>query len=366
MREMDKLKIGEVLYNLRKNKGFTQEQIAAHMNVSAAAVSKWESGTSYPDITMLPKLSSFFGVSIDHLLDHNLQITAEEETEIYRECEKVVAEGHFDEALKLCEFYIQKYPRNDMLKFSLAVLLTMSTYLLKSEKEKEEVIRKTVDIFEDVANHCSDPMIVESAILQTINGYMHFEKYDQALELLGKISNPTSDPNQLKAKILEKQGNAKEARALLQKTLIDQLMNMNATILDLAHSYYQENLSLAEKYIDLSTNILIRFEVNKSFLLGDYLYLLEFYCFHKNKEKSLETIQMVYQCFKDIVEKNSINPLNFNSWYLNELKVNEEHRFPINSANILATHLREKEYAFISDEPLYMEILKDIESFIKN
>ncbi|EKN40768.1 putative DNA-binding protein [Clostridium botulinum CFSAN001627] len=56
---MEKLSIGEVIYRLRKEKGITQEQLANFIGVSTAAVSKWESETSYPDITLLPVIAIF-------------------------------------------------------------------------------------------------------------------------------------------------------------------------------------------------------------------------------------------------------------------------------------------------------------------
>lgn len=56
---MEELLIGEVVYKLRKEKGITQEQLANFIGVSTAAVSKWESGTSYPDITLLPAIATF-------------------------------------------------------------------------------------------------------------------------------------------------------------------------------------------------------------------------------------------------------------------------------------------------------------------
>jgi transcriptional regulator with XRE-family HTH domain len=61
-------KLHEVIQSLRKQRGITQEELAGHFNISNQAVSKWESGQSCPDITLLPRLASFFGVSVDELL----------------------------------------------------------------------------------------------------------------------------------------------------------------------------------------------------------------------------------------------------------------------------------------------------------
>ena len=45
----------------------TQDELAEYLGISYQAVSKWENGNTMPDITMLPKLATFFGVSIDEL-----------------------------------------------------------------------------------------------------------------------------------------------------------------------------------------------------------------------------------------------------------------------------------------------------------
>ena len=54
------------LQALRKKRGITQEQLAAHLGVSPQAVSKWENG-SFPDGDLLPRLADYFEVSIDYL-----------------------------------------------------------------------------------------------------------------------------------------------------------------------------------------------------------------------------------------------------------------------------------------------------------
>lgn len=60
---------GSKLSELRKRKGYTQEELAEILGVSAQAVSKWENDLSYPDITLLPEIAQLFNVSLDELLN---------------------------------------------------------------------------------------------------------------------------------------------------------------------------------------------------------------------------------------------------------------------------------------------------------
>lgn len=63
--------IGENIKRLRTTKGLTQEQLSEAVGVTCAAVSKWERGDTFPDITMLFPLAHFFGVSLDALMGYD-------------------------------------------------------------------------------------------------------------------------------------------------------------------------------------------------------------------------------------------------------------------------------------------------------
>lgn len=60
--------LGQRIGNLRKDKGYTQEEVAERLNVSPQAVSKWENDISCPDIMLLPELAKLLGVTVDMLL----------------------------------------------------------------------------------------------------------------------------------------------------------------------------------------------------------------------------------------------------------------------------------------------------------
>ncbi len=59
---------GENFKEQRKKQDWTQEQIAEMLGISSQAVSKWEKGTTLPDISMLPIIANLFHMSIDRLL----------------------------------------------------------------------------------------------------------------------------------------------------------------------------------------------------------------------------------------------------------------------------------------------------------
>lgn len=66
---MDQQKIGLFLKTLRKEKNLTQEVLAETLNVSSRTVSRWETGSNMPDISLLVELSEFYQISISEIID---------------------------------------------------------------------------------------------------------------------------------------------------------------------------------------------------------------------------------------------------------------------------------------------------------
>jgi len=66
---LEQRKIGSFLKELRKEKRLTQEQLAEKLNVSGRTVSRWETGSNMPDISLLVELAEFYEVSIPEIID---------------------------------------------------------------------------------------------------------------------------------------------------------------------------------------------------------------------------------------------------------------------------------------------------------
>lgn len=66
---MDTKKIGAFLRSLRQEKGLTQEQLAEHFNISNRTISRWETGSNMPDISIITELADFYEIDIRELLD---------------------------------------------------------------------------------------------------------------------------------------------------------------------------------------------------------------------------------------------------------------------------------------------------------
>ena len=106
-----KIEFDRKLKELRNAKDVTQEQLSAHLKISPQAVSKWERGEGYPDITLLPRIAAYFGITVDELLGTdrvriNEKITAwKNESSVYR------SKGDLKSEVELWKNAYREYPQ---------------------------------------------------------------------------------------------------------------------------------------------------------------------------------------------------------------------------------------------------------------
>ena len=72
-----KLTIGQTIRSLRRERGITQEDLAEMLGVACQSVSRWELGSCYPDIELLPVIADIFQISTDKLLGARSQESGE-------------------------------------------------------------------------------------------------------------------------------------------------------------------------------------------------------------------------------------------------------------------------------------------------
>ncbi len=108
-------RMGERIKELRKSQNITQEKLAAYLGVSYQAVSKWETGATWPDITLLPRIAHFFGVTADYLL--GIKQTGDEEIiqTYYERAMECSHTGDMHRGIALVREALAQYPNNDRL-----------------------------------------------------------------------------------------------------------------------------------------------------------------------------------------------------------------------------------------------------------
>ena len=150
------LMIGEKLRKLRRDRDMTQEMLASAFGVSPQAISKWECGDGYPDITMLPMIANYFKVTIDELMGND-EIGQREDYQLYYNTRRNIKDKA--ERVEYTLGYVRRYP-ND---YKLALELTQEITELPKEKWAEymSILRETA---EKIVNECTVQWMREHAI----------------------------------------------------------------------------------------------------------------------------------------------------------------------------------------------------------
>ena len=119
------LKLGANIAALRKAKGMTQEQLAAALGISSPAVSKWETNSSYPDITLLCPLARVLDTNVDMLLNYEKILSSDEIEQKLNEILSVARAGRYQEAGNTLANLLHQYPASVELKYEAAGIFTV-------------------------------------------------------------------------------------------------------------------------------------------------------------------------------------------------------------------------------------------------
>ena len=209
------INLGEKIKTLRKQKNISQEVFAGYLGVSFQAVSKWENGNTMPDVTMIPAIASFFGVTTDELFDFNLY-------EIEKSIDAIVSEHakYWYTDIKMAEQIIRdglkKYPGND-------ILLTCLMGVLLDRGQNEEIITIGRALTESTKH---DDLRFDAYRIMAMT-YKNQGEYQAAKDAIEKIPEIYFSKLEVAARLLEgdeKYESAQKHKNISVRNLIDMLI----------------------------------------------------------------------------------------------------------------------------------------------
>lgn len=205
--------MGEKLKSLRLSKGFTQEQLAEALGVSAQSVSRWENGVSCPDISMLPGLAMFFETSVDDILGMEEIRKAENINRIHGEINALVQSGQQDKAVELIRESLKIYPNN------LGLLMSLGETL--AHCEDEEATREAIAIGVQIlsgGNVSTKARATTAANLLFL--FMRMENWDDARALIRMMPHIWESREMLMPEIYQ----GEEYRDALKQSIVKALV----------------------------------------------------------------------------------------------------------------------------------------------
>ncbi len=131
------LNIGNKIRELRRRDGRTQEALAEALGVTGQAVSRWESGGSYPDMEIMPAIANYFGVTIDELFGYHNERSQKVDMLVSRIDDMNFRNNgvniNIDECISLAREAMIEFPGNEKIMLCLASVLYNAGYVRYGE-----------------------------------------------------------------------------------------------------------------------------------------------------------------------------------------------------------------------------------------
>ena len=239
--------IGNIIREKRKEKGYTQEQVADYLGVSALAVNKWEKGISYPDISLLSPIARLLETDLNTLLCFEEEMTEKEMDTFCNQMMEEIQKNGFKSGFLMGEEKIWNYPNCGTFIQKIAVLLDGARliYGLSDPAEDQHYYEERIEKFYERASRVGEGEAKAEASFMLASKYMAGERYEEARELLETLPDRSSiDKRQIETQILIREERYEEAKKLLEQMLEAALniWNLRNTFLyrDLAVNTSQE------------------------------------------------------------------------------------------------------------------------------
>lgn len=218
-----KITIGSKIRELRRRDSRTQDELATALGVTAQAVSRWESGGSYPDMEIVPSIANFFGVSIDELFGYHGEREAKVDALLAKveelDMQNMREDATVDECITLLREGLAEFPGNEKIMYQLADMLDVAGWKRHNNwryyEEKyadihyEEKYTDSADfghikydcdpkkqnkywveaakMFENLVKNGEDSNIVTGSICGLIGIYRSFGEYEKGRELAMRL-----------------------------------------------------------------------------------------------------------------------------------------------------------------------------------
>ncbi|HKM42791.1 MAG TPA: helix-turn-helix transcriptional regulator, partial [Limnochordia bacterium] len=254
---MKEINIARAILEGRKARGVTQEALAHHIGVSKASVSKWETGQSYPDITFLPQLATYFDMSIDDLMGYQPQLDQGEIRKLYHQLSQEFVTLPFDTVMETCSEIIKKYYSCYPLLLQMAILLLNHLNLAATEERQREIMGEIQDLCIRVKTESDDLPRKKQAVFIEAFCALRLGHPAQVIDLLEPENSPLVSGEVLVASAHFALGDLERAKETTQVGIFQHLM----AIFGILPNSLMFNTDDAEKYDQIMVRTLALIEI---------------------------------------------------------------------------------------------------------
>lgn len=363
--------ISEVIREKRKEKGLTQEQLAKRLGVSAPAVNKWEKGSTYPDIELLPVLARLLDTDLNTLLCFEKELSEKEIGTICTEITREAQEKGIMAGAALAEKRIQEYPNCAQLIQMAAMTIQGCILFAEAKEEEQREIDDKICLWYERAVECGENGSVRERAAYMLAGKFLAEKeLEKAEKMLSLIPDEMTDKRALQASLLEKKGEREEAAVLLERWIQEDLIEINQALLKLMLIAVEEgDDARAERIAEIGSSTALLYEM---WGYNSLLLPMELALKRKDKQKSLEYIRKIVSLLKEPFPEVKVSPLLVHVDAQKKKMMDEKHgenmlsgeaekeyRRKVLSALIRAMRSDKEEFGFLAEDECFKKLLEE-------
>lgn len=174
-------RFGERLKKLRRDKNITQDTLAEYLGISYQAVSKWENNAGYPDISLLPAIAGFFGVSADYLLGIDQENSESKIEKALQDAQKFTHIGEIEKSIHIIEEALKSFPNDHRL------LCDLIKYKLMRPRKDQEWIEDIEQKADLILRDCHIDKIRHQTIGNLTKAYALIGKKEKVVEVAQQL-----------------------------------------------------------------------------------------------------------------------------------------------------------------------------------
>ena len=236
------MKINEIIREKREALSLTQKQVADYLGVSTPAVHKWEKGSSYPDITLLPALARLLKTDMNTLLSFQEDLSDMEIVNFVDEVDKTVQEKGYETAFQMAMDKIHAFPTCENLIYSVIMYLTGALILYNiSEQERYE---KVFEAFYEQLSNSQNTEIKETAISMLISYSLNRKDFSKAEELIHTLPSSSIDKEERIAILYTEQGKYSDALKIWEHRILNSMTKIQTALMNML------DIAVKEKHME--------------------------------------------------------------------------------------------------------------------
>ena len=343
------MKMQEIIRSRRQALGLTQKTLAMRLGVTTAAVNKWETGNSMPDIALIAPICRLLGITPDVLFSFQEELTAKEISLFIAELNEKLQAAPYAQVFSLAKKKLEQYPNCEQLLWQTALVL--DAWRKTHDIPNAEIYDEYICACYTRALESKEESLRTLAADSLFAFYTAAEEYEKAEGFLSYFSKENPERKRKQAFLYSKTNRLPEAYLAYEELLFSsyQMLSM------IFHSLYQlamreQNKERAYAFVEKQTQLAQLFE------MGPYHELFCQFDFAVAEQDADATFDLLEKLLDSLPEL-----LHFSSSFLYEhMTFQESKNFPSKELRKnLLNRLREEEgLSFLREDPRWETFLK--------